>query len=84
MEEEASEQNSSAVPDPPITVIDTVMMKNHPFDLQSCEQVYGVCDFPVKKKVNQIRGEFGPRHYNRITVSQQIAQISNVSVKNIV
>ena len=64
--------------------IETVLIKNHPFDLKSCQQHSNVCDFPVPKKVNQIRGEFGPRFYNKITVSQQLAQSSNVSIKNII
>ena len=67
-----------------VTFIESVSLKPHAFDSESLEEPRGVCDFPAPKKVNQLRGEFGPRYYNKITVGQQLAQISNVSLKNIV
>lgn len=86
--EEVATENSTSTCDhshrSEVTRIETVLINNHPFDLKSCQQLSNVCDFPVPKKVNQIRGEYGPRFYNKITVSQQLAQSSNVSLKNII
>ena len=65
------------------TFIESVILKNHPFDANSSEKSVGICDFPNIKKTFQIRGEFGPRFYNKVSVGQQLAQVTNLSLKNI-
>ena len=62
------------------TFVENIEVKDHAFDSPSVKKKRGSCDFPPRKLVKQIRGTQGPRFYNKITPSQQIAQFENISV----
>lgn len=63
-----------------VNFVDSVQVKDHPFDSPSLEQMRGACNFPLKKVVEQVRGTYGPRFYNKITPTQQVAKFVNISV----
>ena len=63
-----------------VEFVQKVEVKNHAFDSTSLKQKRGVCDFPNKKTVEQVRGTQGPRFYNKITPTQQFAKFVNISV----
>ena len=64
--------------------IETVEIKDHPFDHTSLRPILGACDYPARKQIRgtQIKGTQGPRFFNRITPSEQLAQFINKSVES--
>ena len=76
--DEVSENNQSDY----ISFVEVLYLKDHAYDSQSLKKSKGVCNFPPKKLIEQVRGSHGPRFYNKITPSQQLATFVNQSVNS--
>ena len=65
-----------------VSFVENLYLKDHAYDSQSLKKSKGVCNFPQKKLVEQVRGSHGPRFYNKITPSQQLASFVNQSLNS--
>ena len=65
-----------------VSFVENLYLKDHAYDSQSLKKSKGVSNFPQKKLVEQVRGSHGPRFYNKITPSQQLASFVNQSLNS--
>ena len=56
-----------------------ICVEDQEYDEADLRKTSGACNFPLKHIVEQVRGTRGPRFYNKMTPTQVLVKLVNIS-----